>query len=660
VTAVEPPQEGERRVEVRRPAGSPYLQVTFHTPAFGHPDTYPLAMLDAVLSGARNISGGGGYMGRTARLYRALVETRLAASAGSGFRFMIDPYAFGASLTVREDASPEQAEAALLAALEEVVRRPPAPEELERVLRQTEALLAYGRDGVTSQAYALLSFQLVGHWSGVDRHLERLRAVRPEDVTRVAAEYLRPENRTVGWLLPEDGRPPAVFAPGEAAAPAAGERAAGRPPPASASAYQADRPRASYRLAREPRREVLENGIVLLRSENPDSPSVAIRGSFAAGSAREPAGKEGLAGFTARLLRRGTARRGAQEIAEAVESVGASFAVWGGTEEAGFSARCLGRDLPRVLEVLQEVLERPAFAESEIAKTRGEILTHLREQEDSTRVQAERAVMAALYPPGHPYSRFAVGTRESIQALGQDDFRDFHAALYAAPGMKVSIAGAYDADLVRSALERWFAGKAAPPPPRDWRVTPSGELSHARLPMPHKSQVDIIIGGPGIPRDHPDFFPLSMVNLILGSLGLMGRLGERVREQQGIAYYASCRAVSRLWAGEWLAAAGVAPQEVDRALAAILAEVERVRAEPVSDAELADAQDYLIGSLPLRMETNDGIAAYLLNSEYYSLGLDYIERYPGDVMAETPESLREAARRHMDPARFTVAMAGPL
>src|SRR5262249_34862822 len=155
---------------------------------------------------------------------------------------------------------------------------------------------------------------------------------------------------------------------------------------------------------------------------------------------------------------------------------------------------------------------------------------------------------------------------------------------------------------------------------------------------------------PGIPREHPEFFALLMVNLILGSLGLMGRLGERVREQQGMAYYVSSRSISRLWAGEWIANAGVAPENVEPTIAAILEEVRRIREDGVTDEELADARDYLIGSLPLRMETNDGIAGYLLNSEYYGLGLDYVQRYPGYIRAETRNSLRAAAQNHMDPS----------
>src|SRR5205807_8705951 len=133
-------------------------------------------------------------------------------------------------------------------------------------------------------------------------------------------------------------------------------------------------------------------------------------------------------------------------------------------------------------------------------------------QEDSTRATAERALFRMLYPEAHPYSRPAIGDRETVQRLTSGDCRAFHSRWYAAPGMIVTLAGAFDADDVRGRVKGWLAQRPAPPPLPDLRVSPSGEAGRARFLMPHKSQADIIIGGSGVPRDHPDFFPLWMVN----------------------------------------------------------------------------------------------------------------------------------------------------
>jgi zinc protease len=205
VEAREESQREPRRVELRSPGKAGYLHVAYHAPAVGHPDCDALVMLDAILSGARSPGwSGGGYMGRSARIYQALVETRLAASAGSSFRLSLDPYIFSASLTLHDGVPRKQAEEALLRVMEDVARVPPTADELARALRQAEAQLAYSRDGVTSQAYALLHSQLLGLGTDLDARPVALRAVTPDDVARVAATYLRPENRTVGWFIPTD------------------------------------------------------------------------------------------------------------------------------------------------------------------------------------------------------------------------------------------------------------------------------------------------------------------------------------------------------------------------------------------------------------------------------------------------------------------------
>jgi zinc protease len=203
VLAAEPPQWGERRVKVHRPGSSPHLKVAYHIPAVSHPDLYPLMLLDAVLSGGKSVSwSGGGYMGRSARLYRALVQTELATSVGSGLRASLDPNLFALSLTVRDGVAPDTAEAALLRELARLAEEPPSEEELAKARRQSEAQFAYGSDGVTSQAFGLGYFELLGDWRDLHRHLERLRAVTAEDVRRVAALYLTEDRRIVGWFIP--------------------------------------------------------------------------------------------------------------------------------------------------------------------------------------------------------------------------------------------------------------------------------------------------------------------------------------------------------------------------------------------------------------------------------------------------------------------------
>ena len=176
--------------------------------------------------------------------------------------------------------------------------------------------------------------------------------------------------------------------------------------------------------------------------------------------------------------------------------------------------------------------------------------------------------------------------------------------------------------------------------------------------IPGKSQADIAIGFPTLPRVDPMYYALDTGNLILGRLGLMGRLGAEVRDRQGLAYYV----FSQLEPGKddslWLSRAGVDPSNVERARDSIIAEMRRLRRDSVSEEELNDAKSYMTGVLPLTLESNDGVAAALLNIEYYGLGLDYLDRYPAIVNALTREDIASAWSR-LDPERGAVAVAGP-
>lgn len=177
--------------------------------------------------------------------------------------------------------------------------------------------------------------------------------------------------------------------------------------------------------------------------------------------------------------------------------------------------------------------------------------------------------------------------------------------------------------------------------------------------MPDKTQSDIIVGWPAMRRLDPDFESARLANTVLGVFGMMGRLGETVREAQGMAYYAYSRLRADRASGSWAAVAGVAPGNVDRALASMLAEVERMREEEVPEQELEDCKSYLTGSLPIQFETNDGVASVLGDIEWHGLGLDYVQRYEGIIRGITPQAVQQAAQKYLNPSAYALAIAGP-
>lgn len=177
--------------------------------------------------------------------------------------------------------------------------------------------------------------------------------------------------------------------------------------------------------------------------------------------------------------------------------------------------------------------------------------------------------------------------------------------------------------------------------------------------MPGKVQSDILIGSLAIARSDPDYFAVQVANSILGQFGMMGRLGEVVREEQGLAYYSYSMLDADIGPGPWLAAAGVNPANVELAVESIRAEFARLGAEPVTDEELSDSQANMTGRLPLALETNDGVTSQLLNMEWYGLGLDYLYRYADNINAITAEDVQRVAAKYLRPDAYTLVVAGP-
>jgi zinc protease len=177
--------------------------------------------------------------------------------------------------------------------------------------------------------------------------------------------------------------------------------------------------------------------------------------------------------------------------------------------------------------------------------------------------------------------------------------------------------------------------------------------------IPGKTQADIVLGVPGFSRTSPEYYAGMMADLILGRLGLMGRLGAKVRDEEGLAYYVYSQAQAGFTAGPWTVRAGVNPRNLDQAIDGILREIQGLKREPVRDGELNDARDYLIGSLAVRLETDAGIASALLEIELFSLGLDYLLRYPALIRAVTPEEIKTVTARYFSPTGYTIAAAVP-
>lgn len=414
--------------------------------------------------------------------------------------------------------------------------------------------------------------------------------------------------------------------------------------------------------ARDIVRQVLPNGIVLLVRENHNTPSLSLRGWLRAGAINDGEEKAGLASFTADAMERGTHDYSYGEINRQLDSLGATFGVSAGDESAGFYGRCLSEDGDALLDIVSSVLLRPTFPAAEVEKVRGETLTGLRESRSDTRWVANYEFFRALYPAGHPYRLPSEGVEDTVAAITRADLKRFHAAYYRPDAAVIAVSGDITpqqaADLIMRTFGGWRAsGTAVALTVPDVRGQTKAQRVYA--PVAGKTQSDIVLGFPGLARDNPDFYAANVANMILGVIGLSGRLGDNVRDRQGLAYYVGSGLRAGFGPGPWYVRAGVNPANVEQAIASINDELDRLCAEPVSGNELAEAQDNLTGSLALRCETNDGVASMIVYMETHRLGLDYLERYNDIIYGLKPEDLLAAARTYIARDSATVVVAGP-
>lgn len=407
-------------------------------------------------------------------------------------------------------------------------------------------------------------------------------------------------------------------------------------------------------------RTALDNGLIALIKEQPGSGLLAVHGYVTAGAMFDET-RSGLARLTAALLTRGTRSWSSRDIAETLDGMGAAVGISAGMETVTVSARALREDAATVLAMLGEMLMAPTFPDDELSNVRGELVTGLRMAQQDTRYMAERTFRALAFPAGHPHARIPDGEEAVVASLRRDDLAAFHAVWYQPAAAILAVVGDLPAQSAAAMIRRVFGDWGGTGPRRLPDTPPAAvpaSVLRGEVRLPGKVQSDVIVGVPGITRRDAAYYPTMMANLILGQLGMMGRLGERVREQQGMAYYAYSDLRAGLIAGPWWVRAGINPRNEAQAVASIVEEIRRFRAEGPQQDELADAREFLTGSLALRLETTAGIAQALAEIELFGLGLDFIERYPALIYAISGDDIRRAAER-FPPAAYAVATAGP-
>ncbi len=389
-------------------------------------------------------------------------------------------------------------------------------------------------------------------------------------------------------------------------------------------------------------------------------PAISVEMMWRGGSALDPTGQEGLAEMATGLLTDGAGDLDAAAFQRALDDKAVSIGFEAGRDYLSGSLRTLSENRDAAFDLLRRTLLEPRFGAAEIAQAKRQMLSNLRRIEQDPDAMAGRTWFRTAFA-GQPYGRPTDGTVESLTAIGRDNLLDFHGRRFARDNMILAVVGDIDAATLGGLLDRTFGGlpaEAAPwqLPPQEMRAGGSRETLRMENP-----QTVILQGGPGIPREDPDYYAARVMNHILGGGGFDSRLMDVIREQRGLAYGAYSYMLPMADQGLFFAGTATANATAEEALSLLRSELARMREGGPDEAELAGAKSALIGSFPLRMTSNRAIAGLLAAIQYRDLGVDYPERYPAMIAAVDREAVTRVARRLLDQDRMlTVVVGDPL
>jgi len=406
-------------------------------------------------------------------------------------------------------------------------------------------------------------------------------------------------------------------------------------------------------------RAELPNGLRVWLVENHKLPLVACNLVLFAGSERDPQGTPGLASLTATMLQEGTKSRTSLQIAEEIDALGASMRVLSQSDFVSASLDCLTKHLDAALDVYADVLTHATFPEKEFTRVKNERLTSLLQQKDRPTAIASVAFSRILYGANHPYGNDVAGTEQSVKALTRDDIAKFYQTFYRPNIGTLIVYGDVSMETMLPKITSKFASwQKADVPAVGSFPTPQAEVRKVYLvDKPGAPQSEIRIGFPALARTTPDFFPVNLMNTILGGQ-FSSRLNSNIRERRGFSYGVRCAFQFNRLPGPFVASGGVHTAKTDSSLQEFLREIDLMREKGLSAEELEFAKNRTKGVFATGFESPQQIAASLVNLVVYNLPDDYFVNYLKNVDAVTLPDVQRVAKQYLDTSRMAIVVVG--
>jgi zinc protease len=660
-----PPPAAERRLAMEANINLPRGQMVWNTvPVFAPGD----AELDLVA----NILG----EGHGSRLYQRLVhELKIAQSVSVHHGSRMVEGAFVIDYSAMRGHSLAEIEKVIDEELDKLRAQPPSPEEVERARNQIKTELLRSMEPLSGLATRLLYYDVFAGDPGyLRRDLERYDGATPDTLGTWVKKILGKNARVVVTVAPNPKAPimgrlvKPLPAPATTKAAAIDAGVVDKTPPAKIAARTS--PDAAFRSTLPApgekhafhvpavKRLRLKDGLPVILAESHKLPLVSVDLVVKTGSGANPKDKAGLAALVANMLDEGTKKRTATQIASELAQLGATLTTHATWDATAVSLSVLAENLDRAVPVWADVLLDPAFAKDDFDRVTNNLLSTLAQHKDYPTVVASQVYARAMWGEAHPYGWPETGTEASIRSLAPADLKRFYDTFYVPNNAILVVSGDITEKQLRAKIEPLLVG---------WKAKKLGtiKLPHVLaaaeprivlVDKPGAPQSSIRIGLPGIERKNPDYYRALVTNQILG--GTFKRLTMNLRETKGWTYGVGSQFDARRGIGPWTVSGEFVAAHTADAVGEILKEIEKLRSDDVTDKELAETKDEIIGAFPARFATARLLASQMTALAVYDLPPTELDGFAAKIAGVTKEQVGQMARKYFRPDNLLIVVVG--
>ncbi|MEZ5065752.1 MAG: pitrilysin family protein [bacterium] len=644
----EPPLRGATRFDLARATNLPHLQLMFRAPEIGTAESESLALVASVLSGTR-----------TSRLDLALLETNKAGDVSVQYHAKQDPSTFTIFVEGHPGVSLDEVESIVWNELERLAKDGPDDEERTRALDSAESDHVISQQSPSNRGFTLGWHEAHGDLAYADTILPRLQERTREEMLDVARRTFRRDACGVARIVPVGNGAGGGNGGGNGSVAGHGLAVAAHAPSLHGVFSPRRRFRTGLQAAPDLQRRRLANGLSVVLLPDRTDPVVSISMLFTGGGILDPVGREGLSKLAADTLERGPRGVPFLEFNRRFERLGSELSFETGSEMVHAGVTLLSRHAPAGLGLLVDLLEDPGLRDEDFEIVRELARNDLEARVDDLDDVAEDLFFATVAGE-HPYARLGHGRLEGVTAATADDVRRQVPELFRLDQAHLAIVGDFDDAAISPLLDRLGAAAVPGRSPAAIPELPLARVDATRVATrPEKAQAKIWWGGPGLSADDPDRYAAIAFNHVLGGSAIRSRLGDTIRDEQGLAYSVWSRNYERRQGGFFVVSMGTRPENVAKAVSSIRTEVHKLAEQGPTESELNDARDYLTGSFPLRFTTYGRLARFWVRASFHDWPSDFLLAYPERIRALSAADLIRAGQR-LAGATGTLAVAGPV